>query len=310
MNQMTVSFLNICSLQRKVNEIQLFFATRGIHILGMAETWLKPSISDGELLIPHYKLFRKDRAGRGGGVGFYCHESLAIRRRSDLESTDLELIWIDVGSGEHTCRVACGYRPPNMSCTYWDLLVRNLETAQEGYPRSTVLIGDFNVDFTPPLRADTGCLRDITTALSLTNRVTSPTRVTSQSQSMIDLFFTNIPIQGHCETLFLDISDHHAILARIVSSTSARFARGTSSVKGRRLHQIDWDNFRPELDMALTEGFDTQNIELMVSSLNKTVTAVLDKHAPITVRHKKERRHCPWLTDNLVQCVRDRKRLH
>ena len=121
----------------------------------------------------------------------------------------------------------------------------------------------------------------------ITNRVTSPTRVTSQSQSMIDLFFTNIPIQGHCETLFLDISDHHAILARIVSSTSARFARGTSSVKGRRLHQIDWDNFRHELDMALTEGFDTQNIELMMSSLHKTVTAVLDKHAPITVRHKK-----------------------
>ena len=134
--------------------------------------------------------------------------------------------------------------------------------------------------------------------------------MTSQSQSMMDLFFTNIPIQGHCETLFLDISDHHAILARIVSSTSARFARGTSSVKGRRLHQIDWDNFRPELDMALTEGFDTQNIELMVSSLNKAVTAVLDKHAPITVRHKKQRRPCPWLTDNLVQCVRDRKRLH
>ena len=127
---------------------------------------------------------------------------------------------------------------------------------------------------------------------------------------MIDLFFTNIPIQGHCETLFLDISDHHAILARIVSSTSARFARGTSSVKGRRLHQIDWDKFRPELDMALTEGFDTQNIEIMVSSLNKTVTAVLDKHAPIAVRHKKERHPCPWLTDNLVQCVRDCKRLH
>ena len=42
--------------------------------------------------------------------------------------------------------------------------------------------------------------------------------------------------------------------------------------------------------MALTEGFNTQNIELMVSSLNKTVTSVLDKHAPITVRHKKERR--------------------
>ena len=37
---------------------------------------------------------------------------------------------------------------------------------------------------------------------------------------------------------------------------------------------------------------------------------VLDKHAPMTMKRKKARRHCPWLTAELVQLVRQRNALH
>ena len=37
---------------------------------------------------------------------------------------------------------------------------------------------------------------------------------------------------------------------------------------------------------------------------------VLDKHAPLTMKRKKARRHCPWLTAELVQLVRQRNALH
>ena len=49
---LTVSFLNVCSLRRKTDDVQEYMSSRGIHILAMAKTWLKPDISDGEVHIP------------------------------------------------------------------------------------------------------------------------------------------------------------------------------------------------------------------------------------------------------------------
>ena len=56
-------------------------SSSGIHLFGIAETWLKPSVSDGEISIPNCMLFRKERRLHGGGVCVYCHKSIAIRRR-------------------------------------------------------------------------------------------------------------------------------------------------------------------------------------------------------------------------------------
>eukprot|EP00117_Sycon_ciliatum_P021456 scpid108601/ scgid2488/ len=83
---LSVGFLNVCSVRRKVAEVQTFISTRGIHALAIAETWLTPDVSDQELSIPHFKLYRRDRPDqRGGGVAVYCHESLAFRQRADLQ---------------------------------------------------------------------------------------------------------------------------------------------------------------------------------------------------------------------------------
>ena len=115
----TIGFLNVCSLRGKVEEVGRFMSSRGITVFGVAETWLKPSIGDGELTIAHYNLHRKDRLHRhGGGVCIYYHESLAVQRRADLESDDLEVLWLDVGGSSSCLRIGCGYRPPHMPQTY------------------------------------------------------------------------------------------------------------------------------------------------------------------------------------------------
>jgi len=63
----SIAFLNVCSLRYKVHEVQSFLAARGVTLFAMAETWLTSRITDGEVHIPHYRLFRKDRAQRNGG---------------------------------------------------------------------------------------------------------------------------------------------------------------------------------------------------------------------------------------------------
>eukprot|EP00117_Sycon_ciliatum_P000897 scpid36489/ scgid4330/ len=127
--------------RRKVAEIEDFISTRGVHILGVAETWLSADVTDGEVNIPHFSVFRKDREGRqGGGVAFYCHTSLQVRRRRDLEC-ELEMLWLEIlAPGRHGTLLGCCYRPPNSSAAYWTTLDQNVEQAVQGCQQSTVVL--------------------------------------------------------------------------------------------------------------------------------------------------------------------------
>ena len=47
------------------------------HIIGITESWATTDISDAELGMTGYVMFRKDRIGRrGGGVILYIKESI------------------------------------------------------------------------------------------------------------------------------------------------------------------------------------------------------------------------------------------
>ena len=47
------------------------------HIIGITESWANTGITDAELGLTGYVMFRRDRIGRrGGGVIFYVKESI------------------------------------------------------------------------------------------------------------------------------------------------------------------------------------------------------------------------------------------
>ena len=306
----SVGFLNVCSLRRKVAEIEDFISTRGVHILGVAETWLSADVTDREVNIPHFSVFRKDREGRqGGGVAFYCHTSLQVRRRRDLEC-ELEMLWLEILApgrpGNETVLLGCCYRPPSESAGYWDGLESNLETACSGPQTTTVLVGDFNVNFNDAHAVTP--LHHVLNQFNLRNHVTSPTRVTSSTATLLDLFLSTTPIQGVCETIHLDISDHSAILARLPISASHHL-KGQHLRKTRCLHKVDWNMFTCDLEKTLTTC-DSVCVDVLASSLTAGIQTTLDKHAPLRERRRKSRRPCPWITDELVASVRERNRAH
>jgi len=237
-----LAFLNVCSLRRKVREIQTLLTDRGIQLFGMAETWLNPEVSDGELAIPNYRLYRKDRLGQhGGGVAVYCHESLSVRRRHDLD-TDLEIIWLETTGHGATMLVGCAYRPPDKPVAYWDSLEEHLDHALSGCHESVVLLGDFNVDFSGGLAPPAQRFHSILTKFNLLNHVTSATRVTSSSAKILDLFLTTAPTASTCETVPIDVSDHFAVLADMPFPGHRK--RPKQNLKStRRMHRVNWQQF-------------------------------------------------------------------
>ena len=68
MDFLTVIHVNTRSLLGHFDDVAALVTTEHPHILALSETWLDTSVSDAEIHLPGYRLFRFDRNRCGGGV--------------------------------------------------------------------------------------------------------------------------------------------------------------------------------------------------------------------------------------------------
>lgn len=66
-------FINTRSILNnlKVDELQLLADMYKLDVIGVCESWLHSGVSDSEVNLKGFRLYRRDR-GEGRGVGFYC----------------------------------------------------------------------------------------------------------------------------------------------------------------------------------------------------------------------------------------------
>ena len=64
-------YLNARSTINKKNELNIMVEDIDPHIIGITETWANKDISDAELGLRGYVMFRRDRIGRRGGGGYF-----------------------------------------------------------------------------------------------------------------------------------------------------------------------------------------------------------------------------------------------
>ena len=67
-----MAFLNIASLPKKFDEINLNLSDKLLDLIAFNETRLNPTITDDAIHIDGYDLIRKDRSRTGGGSVFTC----------------------------------------------------------------------------------------------------------------------------------------------------------------------------------------------------------------------------------------------
>ena len=96
--------LNIRHVKPKLDDIHLLlYSSNHIDILGLCETFLNQNTEDFILNMQGYHIERKDRyqcnlitPDNGGGVLIYIANHLNYVRRNDLESQNIESIWLEV----------------------------------------------------------------------------------------------------------------------------------------------------------------------------------------------------------------------
>ena len=69
---------NVRSLLPKTDELRAVCVTSKPDIICIVEIWLDNNISDNELAMQDYQLFRLDRNRHGGGIALYVHLAFTL----------------------------------------------------------------------------------------------------------------------------------------------------------------------------------------------------------------------------------------
>ena len=106
-------------------------------------SWATPDISDAELGMTGYVMFRKDRLGRrGGGVVLYIKESIqAYEIQLEKEAECEEAVWCNIVTGKSTLTVGLVYRSPNISMEENEKIHNAIKEVSK---RDCIIMGDFN----------------------------------------------------------------------------------------------------------------------------------------------------------------------
>ena len=109
--------LNARSIINKKNELDIMVDEIKPHIIGVTESWANNDITDAELGLEGYVMFRKDRMGkRGGGVLLYTKETIPAYEVQLHEEADCnEAIWCKLVTGHTTVTIGVVYRCPNIT---------------------------------------------------------------------------------------------------------------------------------------------------------------------------------------------------
>ena len=136
-------------------------------------------------------------------------------RLNDKVLTDdsLETLWVTVTSHGKQFIICSIYRPSSANIEYWHKFVKQVEYALAIRKQAEIIIfGDFKFHFNTNIDRTDKKLYEFANLLSLTQLVSHPTRVSTTSQSIIDLIFMTAPdIHSKFGVIPITISDHYLI---------------------------------------------------------------------------------------------------
>ena len=195
-----VSHLNVCSLKNRENfhQVNDLVAEGDFDVFTISETWFNASVQNKEYNIDGYKLMRLDRHSKtGGGVCAYVRNSLKVRLLREITNTSqsgLQQLWLSLQHKKLKSLVICVvYRPPKppIFCLRNELIPAYTHAVMLG--KDLLITGDLNCNLLVD-SIESRALRDMCSTLNITQLVSTPTRVTEKSETLIDVVLAcNVP---------------------------------------------------------------------------------------------------------------------
>ena len=167
---------------------------KDIDFFSITETHLSSHISDDEIGIQGYTIYRLDRQAqsKGGGVGVYVRDCVSVSRRFDLESNSIEGIWLGILIAKSKIILFGSlYRPPFGSqfiSADFNATLEDTQGLAMAENKEILLVGDLNATFLPRQSIDR-ISRDLKDLLQLINDPTSITELELTTSKILNSSF-------------------------------------------------------------------------------------------------------------------------
>ena len=137
----------------------------------------------------------------------------------------------------------------------------------------------------------------------LTQHVESPTRITNNSATLIDLALSNTKLIEKCKVIELGLSDHSLIT---VKRTFKHKKVPPRFISTRSFKNFNEEAFLDDLGDLDWSGFlNATNADVAADIFSSNVLKVLNKLAPC-VKRRVNNFNPPWVNDYLLHSIRER----
>ena len=259
------------------------------HIIGITESWANIDITDAELGLTGYVMFRKDRIGRrGGGVILYVKESIqAYEIKLEREADCDEAVWCKIVSGNSKLTIGLVYRSPNINEEDNTKIKNAIKEVSKG---ECIIMGDFNHGHIQWNSLESTGFEDqqflfLIQDSFLTQHVLEPTR----GENVLDIVLSSQKELVDNVKIFepLGNSDHNQIHFDInVKSESKNkktykrnFHKGNYKDMRKYLAKLDWNNM-----LMNKTAIECWNI------LKYEIESIIDKFVPFQKQGKRCRK--------------------
>ena len=299
--------LNVHYLYVKVDEIKTLLHEQNTDVLCLCETFLNQKFSDDELKVSGYDFIRKDTQTHGGGLIIYIKSFWSFTHRADMETNDIESIWVEFKNNKQKTVFTCyRYRPPSSSTDWINKFENNIERAISDN-REIILLGDFNFNLFQEHSA-TKSWKRLINVLNFQQLINKPTRVTDISETLIDHVYSNMP-KNVTETAvpYLSVSDHFPVCFTRKMNSSCPNGPVHKTIDYRDTKQFDEILFLQDLENLpwfLIES--SANANEAYDIFTTLFLSVLEKHASKKSCRVKHEIQTNWINPEILLAIKTR----
>ena len=284
---LSIAHINAVSIPLHRDEILRVVHSTGLDIMGISETNIKKNTPKDMFSFKGYKLFHNNREGRpNGGVGILIkndYTSKAKKLNVNFKLSQPEHIFIEVEINKLKILIGVLYKSPSVRYGVFNEIFETLAFLTTKYDHC-ILLGDFNInqlDYNSP--ACKFFRNNILEPLSLSQIVKSPTRITKDTCTLIDLILVNsinnVKFVGTAD--IAGISDHKIVYC---SYSLKKIKPKPKIIKRRDLRNFAKDKYLSDMsnaDWNAVEGMADTNLEEATFQFQTMFSNILNSNAPM-----------------------------